>query len=198
MADIIMNLVDLKKVLPNGKELLSGIYLSFFRGAKIGVIGINGAGKSTLMRIISGQDTDYLGEVILSDGITVGYLAQEPTLEEDLTVRENVELGMKATKDLLERFEAINMRFAEPMDDEAILASVRKTRKAVIVDEDYPRCSMAGDISALIAEEAFDYLDAPPRRVTPPHTSVPYSSPLEALFVPTVERVVEAAISTLE
>ncbi len=198
MADIIMNLVDLKKVLPNGKELLSGIYLSFFRGAKIGVIGINGAGKSTLMRIISGQDTDYLGEVILSDGITVGYLAQEPTLEEDLTVRENVELGMKATKDLLERFEAINMRFAEPMDDEAILASVRKTRKAVIVDEDYPRCSMAGDISALIAEEAFDYLDAPPRRVTPPHTSVPYSSPLEALFVPTVERVVEAALESLE
>ncbi|MBD89562.1 MAG: energy-dependent translational throttle protein EttA [Deltaproteobacteria bacterium] len=118
MADIIMNLVDLKKVLPNGKELLSGIYLSFFRGAKIGVIGINGAGKSTLMRIISGQDTDYLGEVILGDGVRVGYLPQEPALEEDLTVRENVELGMKETKELLERFEAINMRFAEPMSDE--------------------------------------------------------------------------------
>ena len=120
MADIIMNLVDLKKVLPNGKELLSGIYLSFFRGAKIGVIGINGAGKSTLMRIISGQDTDYLGEVILGDGVRVGYLPQEPTLEEDLTVRENVELGMKETKELLERFEAINMKFAEPMSDEAM------------------------------------------------------------------------------
>jgi sulfate-transporting ATPase len=120
MADIIMNLVDLKKVLPNGKELLSGVYLSFFRGAKIGVIGINGAGKSTLMRIISGQDTDYLGEVILSDGVRVGYLPQEPTLEEELTVRENVELGMKETKELLERFEAINMKFAEPMSDEAM------------------------------------------------------------------------------
>ena len=84
------------------------------------------------------------------------------------------------------------------MDNEAILTSVRKTRKAVIVDEDYPRCSIATDISALIAEEAFDYLDAPPRRVTPPHTSVPYSGPLEALYVPTAERVVEAAISTLE
>lgn len=120
MADIIMNLVDLKKVLPNGKELLSGIYLSFFRGAKIGVIGINGAGKSTLMRIISGQDTDYLGEVILGDGVRVGYLPQEPTLEEELTVRENVELGMKETKELLERFEAINMKFAEPMSDEAM------------------------------------------------------------------------------
>ena len=118
MADIIMNLVDLKKVLPNGKELLSGIYLSFFRGAKIGVIGINGAGKSTLMRIISGQDTDYLGEVILGEGVRVGYLPQEPALEEDLTVRENVELGMKETKELLERFESINMRFAEPMSDE--------------------------------------------------------------------------------
>ena len=120
MADIIMNLVDLKKVLPNGKELLSGIYLSFFRGAKIGVIGINGAGKSTLMRIISGQDTDYLGDVILGDGVRVGYLPQEPTLEEELTVRENVELGMKETKELLERFEAINMKFAEPMSDEAM------------------------------------------------------------------------------
>ena len=94
--------------------------------------------------------------------------------------------------------EVVDLLSLSPMDDETVLASVRKTRRAVIVDEDYPRCSIASDLSALIAEEAFDYLDAPPRRVTPPHTSVPYSNPLEALYVPTVERVVEAANEVLE
>ena len=83
------------------------------------------------------------------------------------------------------------------MDDEGILKSVRKTRKIVIVDEDYPRCSIAGDISALVAEQAFDYLDAPPKRVTPPHTLVPYSRPLEALYVPNKEMVVAAANEVL-
>jgi pyruvate/2-oxoglutarate/acetoin dehydrogenase E1 component len=94
--------------------------------------------------------------------------------------------------------EVIDLLSLSPMDNEAILASVRKTRKIVIVDEDYPRCSIATDISALVAEEAFDYLDAPPRRVTPPHVSVPYSRPLEALYVPTKEQVVEAALASLQ
>ena len=85
-----------------------------------------------------------------------------------------------------------------PMDSEAILTSVQKTRKIVIVDEDYPRCSIASDISALVAEEAFDYLDAPPRRITAPHTSVPYSRPLEDLYMPTKERIVSAALEVLE
>jgi pyruvate dehydrogenase E1 component beta subunit len=84
------------------------------------------------------------------------------------------------------------------MDDETILESVKKTRKIVIVDEDYPRCSFASDVSALVAEQAFDYLDAPPTRVTPPHTSVPYSTVLEPLFIPSKERVVAAAIAVLE
>ena len=83
------------------------------------------------------------------------------------------------------------------MDEETLLESVRKTRKIVIVDEDYPRCSVAGDISALVAEQAFDYLDAPPKRVTAPHTPVPYSQPLEALYLPNRERVVSAALSVL-
>ena len=94
--------------------------------------------------------------------------------------------------------EVFDLLSLSPMDDEAILESVRKTRKIVIVDEDYPRCSMATDISALVAEEAFDYLDAPPRRVTAPHTPVPYSMPLEALYVPTKEQVTEAALGVLE
>ena len=94
--------------------------------------------------------------------------------------------------------EVIDLLSLSPLDTETILESVRKTRKIVIVDEDYPRCSISSDISALVAEEAFDYLDAPPRRVTPPHTSVPYSRPLEALYMPSKERVVEAAMVVLE
>lgn len=94
--------------------------------------------------------------------------------------------------------EVIDLLSLSPMDDEAILTSVQKTRKIVIVDEDYPRCSIASDISALVAEEAFDYLDAPPKRVTPPHTSVPYSAPLEALYLPNKDQVVAAAREVLD
>ena len=94
--------------------------------------------------------------------------------------------------------EVVDLLSLSPMDDETILESVRKTRKVVIVDEDYPRCSIASDISALVAEEAFDYLDAPPRRLNAPHAPVPYSMPLEALFVPTREMVVDAAVGVLE
>ena len=94
--------------------------------------------------------------------------------------------------------EVIDLLSLSPMDDAAILESVRKTRKVVIVDEDYPRCSIATDISALVAEEAFDYLDAPPKRVTPPHTSVPYSPTLEVLYVPDRAKVVAAAKEALE
>ena len=94
--------------------------------------------------------------------------------------------------------EVIDLLSLSPMDDEAIIESVKKTRKIVVVDEDYPRCSIASDISALAAEQAFDYLDAPPRRVNPPHTSVPYSQPLEALYVPNADMVVAAAREVLE
>ena len=94
--------------------------------------------------------------------------------------------------------EVIDLLSLSPMDNETILTSVKKTRKAVIVDEDYPRCSIASDISALVAEEAFDYLDAPPRRVTAPHTLVPYSQPLEEEYLPSKEKVVEAALSVLQ
>ena len=94
--------------------------------------------------------------------------------------------------------EVLDLLSLSPMDDEAILDSVKKTRKVVIVDEDYPRCSIASDISALVAEQAFDYLDAPPQRVNPPHAPVPYSQPLEALYVPNKDQVVNAAKSVLE
>ena len=94
--------------------------------------------------------------------------------------------------------EVIDLLSLSPMDDDTIIESVKKTRKVVIVDEDYPRCSVASDISALVAEQAFDYLDAPPRRLNTPHAPVPYSRPLEALYVPTAEMVVDAALATLE
>ena len=94
--------------------------------------------------------------------------------------------------------EVIDLLSISPLDEKTVLDSVKKTRKVVIVDEDYPRCSVASDLSALVAEGAFDYLDAPPRRVTPPHTPVPYSEPLEAEYLPSKEKVVEAALSVLE
>jgi len=118
MTDIIMNMVRLRKVLPNGKELLNGISLSFFHGAKIGVVGINGAGKTTLLRIIAGEDTEFLGELVMDPGVTVGYLPQEPALDSSLDVRGNVELALQETKALLARYDELNMKMCEPLDDD--------------------------------------------------------------------------------
>lgn len=100
------------------RPVLKDIYLSFFYGAKIGVLGLNGSGKSSLLRIIAGTDKDFNGEVVFSHGYSVGYLEQEPKLDEAKTVRQVVEEGAQATVDLLKEFEQINARFAEPMDDD--------------------------------------------------------------------------------
>jgi len=118
MADIVMNLVKVRKVLPNGKELLKGISLSFFKDAKIGVIGVNGAGKSTLMRIVAGVDKEFQGEVILAPDTRVAYLSQEPELDPNLTVRGNIELGLKSIKDLVNEYDQVSARFAEAEADE--------------------------------------------------------------------------------
>jgi len=109
---------DLRKVVPPSREVLRGIWLSFYHGAKIGVLGANGAGKSSLLRIMAGEDHDYQGEAWIADGMRVGYLAQEPRLDESKNVKENVEEGVADVRDLLKRFEDISARFAEPMDDE--------------------------------------------------------------------------------
>ena len=113
---------NLTKVFPGGKEILKGITLSFLPGAKIGVLGHNGAGKSTLLKIMAGIDTDYGGEAWAADGVTVGYLEQEPELDNSLTVVENVMHGLGETKDLLDRFNEISMKFAEPMEDDEMAA----------------------------------------------------------------------------
>jgi sulfate-transporting ATPase len=100
------------------KPVLKDISLSYFYGAKIGVLGLNGTGKSTLLRILAGVDTEFNGETILSEGFTVGYLEQEPLVDVDKTVRQVVEEGVQTTVDLYKEFEAINAKFAEPMDDD--------------------------------------------------------------------------------
>src|ERR671923_1680665 len=109
---------DLRKVVPPKREILRGIYLSFFHGAKIGVLGANGAGKSSLLRIMAGVDKDYLGEARPLPGTRIGYLPQEPSLDPTKDVRGNVLEGVKQQQALLDQFNEISARFAEPMDDE--------------------------------------------------------------------------------
>ncbi len=109
---------DLTKAFPGGREVFKGITLSFLPGVKIGVLGVNGAGKSTLMKIMAGIETEYGGEAWAAPGATVGYLSQEPELDPNLTVGENVELAFADLKAALNRFNEISMEFAEPMSDE--------------------------------------------------------------------------------
>ena len=109
---------QLSKTFPGGREVLKNITLSFLPGAKIGVLGVNGAGKSTLLKIMAGLDKEFTGEAWAADGIRVGYLPQEPVLDASLDVEGNVMLGLKETKDLIDQFNEISARFAEPMDDD--------------------------------------------------------------------------------
>ncbi len=116
---VIYSMINVSKY-HDKKPVLKDISLSYFYGAKIGVLGLNGAGKSTLLRIMAGVEPEYNGETILSDGYAVGYLEQEPLVDEARTVREIVEEGAQETVDLLKEFEEINLRFAEPMDDDVM------------------------------------------------------------------------------
>src|SRR6056297_730102 len=109
---IIFSMVGVSKVFPPAKQVLKDIYLSFFYGAKIGIIGLNGSGKSTLLRIIAGVEDDYLGEVTSQKGITFGYLPQEPELDPEKTVRQIVEEGVQDTVNLLQEYEAVNAQFS--------------------------------------------------------------------------------------
>ncbi len=113
----IYTMKDLRKVYPSGKEVLKGIYLSFFPGAKIGVLGANGAGKSTLLKIMAGVDKEFLGEAWAAEGVSVGYLPQEPALDPKKTVLGNIEEGVAVMKGVLNRFEEVSMKLGEPMSD---------------------------------------------------------------------------------
>ena len=109
---------DLRKVVPPSREILRGIWLSFYPGAKIGVLGANGAGKSSLLRIMAGVDHDFQGEAWPHEGTRIGYLSQEPQLDASKNVKDNVEVAVKPTRDLLLKFEEISNKFAEPMSDD--------------------------------------------------------------------------------
>jgi energy-dependent translational throttle protein EttA len=116
----IFTMTDLKKIVPPNREILKGIWLSFYPGAKIGVIGLNGSGKSTLLKIMAGLDDDFLGVAKPDPSVKIGYLAQEPQLDQTLDVRGNIELGVSELKGMIEKFNAISMQMCEPMDDDAM------------------------------------------------------------------------------
>jgi len=124
---IIFSMVGVSKETPQGKQIIKNIHLSFFYGAKIGIIGLNGSGKSTVMKIIAGLDQSYRGDVVFSDGYTVGYLAQEPELDESKTVKEIVMEGVQETVDALAEFEQINNSFM----DESIMNDPDKMDKLI-------------------------------------------------------------------
>jgi len=119
-GEYIFVMKDLSKVVPPKREILKGIYLSFYFGAKIGVLGSNGSGKSSLLKVMAGVDKDFMGEAFAGKGISVGFLPQEPALDPNKTVLGNVEEGVASTRALLDRFNAINDKFAEPMEPEAM------------------------------------------------------------------------------
>ena len=108
------------------KQVLKDIYLSYFYGAKIGVLGLNGSGKSSLLKILAGLDSEFAGETILSKGLSVGYLEQEPLVDYNKTVRDVVEEGVKQTTDLLNEYEKISEEFANPMADDEMDKLIEK------------------------------------------------------------------------
>ena len=125
----IFSMLEVGKIVPPKREILKDISLSFFYGAKIGVLGLNGSGKSTLLRIIAGEDKDYVGEITFQKGLKFGYLPQEPRLDPKKDVRGNVEDGVRETKDMLTRFDEISSLFAEPMSDEQMQALLEEQGK---------------------------------------------------------------------
>jgi ATP-binding cassette ChvD family protein len=129
---IIFSMVGVSKVHKPNKTVLKDIYLSFFYGAKIGVLGLNGAGKSTLLRIIAGEDQDYIGDISVQKGVTFGYLPQEPELDPSKTVKEIVQEGVQETVDLLAEYEAVNAQFADPdADFDALIAKQAKLQDQI-------------------------------------------------------------------
>ena len=156
MPDIIYSMLGVSKTIEK-RTIIKDISLSYFYGAKIGVLGLNGAGKSTVLKIMAGVDTDFDGKVQKVPGYSVGYLEQEPLLGETRTVREVVEEGMQELVSLMKEFDQINESFAEPMDDEAmekLLAKQAKVQEAL-------DAANAWDLESRL-EMAMDALRCPP------------------------------------
>src|ERR1700690_3259409 len=153
----IFTMQNLRRVHPPNKEVLKGIFPSFHPGAKIGVLGSNGSGKSTLLRIMAGVDKDFFGDAKPADGIKIGYLQQEPTLDPKKNVLENVEVAVAATKALLKRFDEGNMRLGEdlkPAEMDKLLAEQSKLQDSI-------EAANAWDLDRTL-EIAMDGLRLPP------------------------------------
>jgi len=126
MAEFVFQIHNLEKATPQGRKILKDINLSFFPGAKIGVLGLNGSGKSTLLKIMAGVDTEFTGTARPMEGIKIGYLEQEPTLDPTKTVRENIEEGVADSRAILAEFDEVNMKFAEEMTDDEMNALIAR------------------------------------------------------------------------
>ncbi len=121
-------MVGVNKTFPPQKQVLKNIYLSFFYGAKIGIIGLNGSGKSTLLKIIAGIETNFEGEVHFTKEYSIGMLSQEPELDNTKTVKEIVQEGVQEVVDVLKEYEEVNNKFSEPMDDDEMTKLIKSTQ----------------------------------------------------------------------
>ena len=154
---VIFSMVGVGKTIPPQKKILNNIYLSFFYGAKIGILGLNGAGKSTLMKIIAGVDKSFEGEVVFSPGYSVGYLEQEPQLDPQKTVREVVEEGTAEVVSLLKEYEEVNLKFAEPMSDDEMTKLIERQGELTELIEQHNGWELDSTL-----ERAMDALRCPP------------------------------------
>ncbi|MCL2412817.1 MAG: energy-dependent translational throttle protein EttA [Bacteroidales bacterium] len=160
MADepkIIFSMVNVSKTFPPAKQVLKDIYISFFYGAKIGIIGLNGSGKSTLLRIIAGEEKSFQGDVHFSPGYRVGYLPQEPILDGEKTVRQIVEEGVQDVVNYLKEYEEINAKFAEPMSDDEMNKLIERQGELTELLEQHDAWELDTKL-----ERAMDALNCPP------------------------------------
>lgn len=153
---IIFSMVGVGKLIPPSRQILKDIYLSFYYGAKIGIIGLNGSGKSSLLKIIAGVDKYHQGEVHFSPGYSIGYLEQEPQLDENKTVKEVVMEGVKEVADLIAEYEKVNMQFCEPMDDEQMAALIERQGELTELMEQHDAWNLDNKL-----ERAMDALNCP-------------------------------------
>lgn len=154
---IIFSMVGVGKLIPPSRQILKDIYLSFYYGAKIGIIGLNGSGKSSLLKIIAGVDKSHQGEVHFSPGYSIGYLEQEPQLDESKTVKEIVLEGVKEVADLIAEYEKVNMQFCEPMDDDQMAALIERQGELTELMEQHDAWNLDNKL-----ERAMDALNCPP------------------------------------
>jgi len=149
-------MVNVSKIYPPQKQVLKNIYLSFYYGAKIGVLGLNGSGKSSLLKIIAGIDKSYQGEVVFSPGYTVGYLAQEPEMDDSLTVIDVVKQGVQKVVDILAEYDAVNMKFMEEMTDDEMAKLIERQGELTELIDQYDAWELDNKL-----ERAMDALRCP-------------------------------------